>query len=68
MAPATLPALLSAALLLAPSVGAQSQSLPQEVPFSYVQPLDTTILNAYGHSPPVYPSRTWPFKYHSLRQ
>ncbi|KAK3900965.1 beta-glucosidase [Staphylotrichum tortipilum] len=56
MAPATLLALLSASLLLAPSAGAQSQSLPQEVPFAYVQPLDTTILNAYGHSPPVYPS------------
>jgi hypothetical protein len=67
MAPITLPALLSAALLLASSAQAQSQSLPQEVPFSYVQPLDTTILNAYGHSPPVYPSRTWPFHCSSLR-
>jgi len=25
--------------------------------FSYVQPLNTTILGEYGHSPPVYPSR-----------
>jgi hypothetical protein len=26
--------------------------------FSYVQPLNTTILGQYGHSPAVYPSRT----------
>jgi beta-glucosidase len=25
--------------------------------FSYVQPLNTTILGEYGHSPAVYPSR-----------
>lgn len=26
-------------------------------PFSFVQPLNTTILTPYGHSPPAYPSR-----------
>ncbi|KAL2133974.1 hypothetical protein VTI74DRAFT_1277 [Chaetomium olivicolor] len=45
---------LACALLLAPS--AATQSLPQEVPFSYVQPPNTTILDQYGHSPSVYPS------------
>jgi beta-glucosidase len=54
MASTTLTALVCA-LLLAPSAAAQS--LPQEVPFSYVQPLNTTILGQYGHSPSVYPSR-----------
>jgi beta-glucosidase len=44
------------ALLLGPAVGAQT-GLPQETPFSYVQPLNTTILGQYGHSPAVYPSR-----------
>lgn len=60
MAPTTLSALLSVALLLAPAAQAQTSALPQEVPFSYVQPLNTTILDAYGHSPPVYPSRMSP--------
>lgn len=41
--------LLLSGLLLAPSVSAQDA-------FSYVQPLNTTILGPYGHSPAVLPS------------
>lgn len=55
MASTTLSA-LACALLLAPAAATVSQ----EVPFSYVQPLNTTILGQYGHSPAVYPSRMWP--------
>lgn len=51
MASSALSLLLAAALYLFPSVQGDST-------FSYVQPLDTTILTQYGSSPPVYPSRT----------
>jgi hypothetical protein len=54
---ALLPLLLP---LLAPIVNAQAYdaSVRNEDAFSYVQPLNTTILGAYGHSPSVMPSRT----------
>jgi beta-glucosidase len=50
--------------LLAAS-GAQAQnygggSSRSDDAFSYVQPKNTTILGAYGHSPAVYPSRKTP--------
>lgn len=53
---ALLPLLLP---LLTPIVNAQAYdaSVRNEDAFSYVQPLNTTILGAYGHSPPVMPSR-----------
>ncbi|KFA68987.1 hypothetical protein S40285_08855 [Stachybotrys chlorohalonatus IBT 40285] len=45
-------------LLLAPSVAAQAYDAGDrgEDDFTYVQPLNTTILGPYGHVPPVYPS------------
>ncbi|KAK2023098.1 glycosyl hydrolase family 3 N terminal domain-containing protein [Colletotrichum zoysiae] len=45
-------------LLLAPSVSAQDFGAGERAngAFSYVQPLNTTILGPYGHSPAVYPS------------
>ncbi|KAJ5380547.1 uncharacterized protein N7496_002975 [Penicillium cataractarum] len=53
-------ALLGAWLLLsAPSVAADTCQTPIDhpgEPFSYVQPLNTTILSPYGHSLPVFPS------------
>jgi len=33
--------------------------------FSWVQPLNTTILTQYGSSPPVYPSRESSVPYHT---
>ena len=53
---ALLPLLLP---LLVPSTNAQAYDAADrsESAFSYVQPLNTTILGAYGHSPPVLPSR-----------
>lgn len=54
-------ALLPLALaLLLPSIHAQAYDSAQrsEDAFSYVQPLNTTILGPYGNSPPVLPSRT----------
>lgn len=53
---ALLPLLLP---LLVPSANAQAYDAAErsEAAFSYVQPLNTTILGAYGHSPPVMPSR-----------
>ena len=55
---ALLPLLLP---LLVPIVNAQAYdaSVRNEDAFSYVQPLNTTILGAYGHSPSVMPSRTF---------
>ncbi|KAF6829343.1 beta-glucosidase g [Colletotrichum plurivorum] len=45
-------------LLLAPAVSAQAYDAGDRSKdaFSYVQPLNTTILGPYGHSPAVYPS------------
>lgn len=56
---ALLPLLLP---LLVPSANAQAYdaTVRTEDAFSYVQPLNTTILGAYGHSPPVMPSRMLP--------
>ena len=53
---ALLPLLLP---LLVPGTNAQAYDAADrsENAFSYVQPLNTTILGAYGHSPPVLPSR-----------
>ena len=53
---ALLPLLLP---LLVPGTNAQAYDAAdrRENAFSYVQPLNTTILGAYGHSPPVLPSR-----------
>jgi len=53
---ALLPLLLP---LLVPGTNAQAYNAADrsEAAFSYVQPLNTTILGAYGHSPPVLPSR-----------
>lgn len=53
---ALLPLLLP---LLVPSANAQAYDATErsDAAFSYVQPLNTTILGAYGHSPPVMPSR-----------
>ncbi|WYZ35125.1 hypothetical protein EsH8_I_001401 [Colletotrichum jinshuiense] len=50
--------LVLSGLLLAPSVSAQAYEAGSrsEDAFSYVQPLNTTILGPYGHSPAVYPS------------
>lgn len=47
-------------LLAAPSVVADTCQAPINHPgeaFSNVQPLNTTILSTYGHSPAVLPSR-----------
>lgn len=55
-------ALLSVALaLFLPSINAQAYDAAErsEDAFSYVQPLNTTILGPYGNSPPVLPSRTY---------
>ncbi|KAI1863426.1 hypothetical protein JX265_008820 [Neoarthrinium moseri] len=50
--------LLLSSLLLAPAVSAQAydSGSRNEDAFSYVQPLNTTILGQYGHSPAVFPS------------
>ncbi|KAI0121715.1 beta-glucosidase-related glycosidase [Xylariales sp. AK1849] len=50
--------LLFSTLLLVPAVSAQDfgGGTREEDAFSYVQPLDTTILGQHGHSPAVYPS------------
>ncbi|ORY61025.1 beta-glucosidase-related glycosidase [Pseudomassariella vexata] len=50
--------ILLSALLLAPSIHAQNfgGSGRDADAFSYVQPLNTTILGPYGHVPAVYPS------------
>lgn len=50
--------LLSALLLAAPAAHAQtcSSSTSDADAFSYVQPLNSTILDQYGHSPAVYPT------------
>ena len=47
------------ALILAPCVHSQDFDAGDrsDDAFSWVQPLNTTILGPYGHSPPVYPSR-----------
>jgi beta-glucosidase len=50
--PLLLPLLVSGANAQAYDAASRSESA-----FSYVQPLNTTILGAYGHSPPVMPSR-----------
>lgn len=55
----TVDAILLTGLLLA-SASASTCQAPSSytgTPFSYVQPLNTTILTPYGHSPAVYPSR-----------
>ena len=46
-------------LLLSAQVAAQNfdGTSRDEDAFSYVQPLNTTILGPYGHSPAVFPSR-----------
>jgi beta-glucosidase len=51
--------LLLSGLALAPYVQAQAYDAVDrdEDAFSYVQPLDTTILTQYGSSPAVLPSR-----------
>ena len=51
--------LLLSGLLLASRVNAQAYDSTDrdESAFSYVQPLNTTILGGYGHSPAVLPSR-----------
>lgn len=51
--------LLLSSLLLAPAVTGQAYDSGgrDEDAFSWVQPLNTTILGPYGHVPPVYPSR-----------
>lgn len=56
---AQLSVFLLSALLLAPSVNAQAFDASErgDGAFSYVQPLNTTILGPYGHSPAVLPSR-----------
>ncbi|KAK8054257.1 beta-glucosidase G [Apiospora saccharicola] len=50
--------LLSALAAIAPAANAQNfgGGSRDTGDFSYVQPLNTTILGAYGHSPAVYPS------------
>jgi beta-glucosidase len=51
---------LLTSLLLAPLAAAQAYD-PGERPddsFEWIQPLNTTILGPYGHSPAVLPSRT----------
>ncbi|KAH7070922.1 glycoside hydrolase superfamily [Paraphoma chrysanthemicola] len=55
---AILSSLLAGSVLLSGSVNAQNfgSNGPVEDAFSYVQPLNTTILTEYGSSPPVYPS------------
>ena len=52
-------ALLLSGLLLAPVAEAQAYDAGErsEGDFNWVQPLNTTILGPYGHSPAVYPSR-----------
>lgn len=47
--------------LLLPSVSAQAYDATERGgdAFSYVQPLNTTILGPYGHSPAVLPSRMY---------
>lgn len=54
--------LLLSGLALAPYVQAQAFDTVdrEEGAFSYVQPLDTTILTQYGSSPAVLPSRKLP--------
>lgn len=51
--------LLLSGLCLAPYVSAQAYDATEreEDAFSYVQPLNTTILTQYGSSPAVLPSR-----------
>jgi beta-glucosidase len=51
--------LLLSGLALAPYVQAQAYDAVErdEDAFSYIQPLDTTILTQYGSSPAVLPSR-----------
>ena len=56
--PHTMAALLSAlAVLTVVNAQAYDSGSRSEDAFSYVQPLNTTILNEYGSSPAVYPSR-----------
>ena len=53
-------ALLSAlAVLTAVNAQAYDSGSRSEDAFSYVQPLNTTILDDRGHSPAVYPSREY---------
>jgi hypothetical protein len=54
--------LLLSGLVLAPYVQAQAFDTVdrEEGAFSYVQPLNTTILTQYGSSPAVLPSRNLP--------
>lgn len=53
-------ALLSAlAVLTAVNAQAYDSGSRAEDAFSYVQPLNTTILGDRGHSPAVYPSREY---------
>lgn len=58
MAPSVLSAVLSgSALLAAANAQAFDAGSRSDDAFSYVQPLNTTILTEYGSSPAVYPSR-----------
>lgn len=53
-------ALLSAlAVLTVVNAQAYDSGSRSEDAFSYVQPLNTTILGDHGHSPAVYPSREY---------
>ena len=49
--------LVVAALLALANGQAYDAGGRDESAFTYVQPLDTVILDQYGHSEPVYPSR-----------
>ena len=62
--PSSIMAALLSALALLSTVNAQAYDGGERAPdaFSYVQPLNTTILNEYNSSPAVYPSR----KYQSI--
>ena len=52
--------LWASSLLYATVLGqAYDAGVREEDAFSYVQPLNTTILGPYGHSPAVLPSRTF---------
>lgn len=52
---------LSGLLLLAAPIDAQVYMGEERSPdaFTWVQPLNTTVLGQYRHSEPVYPSRTF---------
>jgi hypothetical protein len=57
----SVPQLVVSALFAATVANSQSfdGTSRSEDAFSYVQPENTTILGPYGHSPAIYPSRTF---------